>query len=324
MGAWENFLTLLAGRPPRQKESSHRRSHKSKGLSSSRPDREEPPSRELVPSKDYPREPSSRELVPSKDHPRESSSSSGSVPSREGPRESSAGLAPRREDPGESSSSSGQIGIQGRQVSRLGVRSSIPIHVSCWLTRNCRNLSSGSTHTRTGCLRGLSGSSRKKDRSLVMVRSFKKALCASISHISRRHHGGSKPAPRTVSLDPSRLSLPSRSATHLQAASRGYDHVKRSSPQLARIDIGLAGSFCGYRNIQMLISHIIGAQKRGHEAFGETFPSIFEIQDLIENAWDMGLHAQGRIETGGVRGTRKYIGTPEVYTQHPPTMHTRR
>ncbi|KAH6987291.1 peptidase family C78-domain-containing protein [Ilyonectria sp. MPI-CAGE-AT-0026] len=72
------------------------------------------------------------------------------------------------------------------------------------------------------------------------------------------------------------------------------------------------GGFCGYRNIQMLTSHIIGARSTGADLFGPTFPTIFEIQDLIENAWDMGFNAQGRIETGGVKGTRKYIGTPEA------------
>jgi hypothetical protein len=51
--------------------------------------------------------------------------------------------------------------------------------------------------------------------------------------------------------------------------------------------------------------------------FGPKFPSIFQIQDLIENAWDNGFNAQGRVETGGIRGTRKYIGTPEVSSKSP-------
>ncbi|RSM01852.1 hypothetical protein CDV31_011136 [Fusarium ambrosium] len=72
------------------------------------------------------------------------------------------------------------------------------------------------------------------------------------------------------------------------------------------------GGFCGYRNIQMLISHMIGAKTPGSERFAQTFPSVFQIQDLIEHAWDMGINAQGRTETGGVKGTRKYIGTPEA------------
>lgn len=63
----------------------------------------------------------------------------------------------------------------------------------------------------------------------------------------------------------------------------------------------------------MLVSQIVRAQATGHERFSNTFPSIFQIQDLIEHAWDMGYNAQGRIETGGIKGTRKYIGTPEAY-----------
>ncbi|KAI0434635.1 peptidase family C78-domain-containing protein [Xylaria sp. FL1042] len=72
------------------------------------------------------------------------------------------------------------------------------------------------------------------------------------------------------------------------------------------------GGFCGYRNIQMLSSYIVGARVEGAEVLGNKVPSIFRIQDYIENAWDMGINASGRIETGGVKGTRKYIGTPEA------------
>ncbi|TGJ86438.1 hypothetical protein E0Z10_g2305 [Xylaria hypoxylon] len=72
------------------------------------------------------------------------------------------------------------------------------------------------------------------------------------------------------------------------------------------------GGFCGYRNIQMLSSYIVGARVEGAEVLGGKIPSIFRIQDYIENAWDLGINASGRIETGGVRGTRKYIGTPEA------------
>lgn len=72
------------------------------------------------------------------------------------------------------------------------------------------------------------------------------------------------------------------------------------------------GGFCGYRNIQMMCSYIIGAESQGHEGFNGKIPSIFDIQDYIETAWDFGINSQGRIETGGIRGTRKYIGTPDV------------
>ncbi|KAK0739194.1 peptidase family C78-domain-containing protein [Apiosordaria backusii] len=72
------------------------------------------------------------------------------------------------------------------------------------------------------------------------------------------------------------------------------------------------GGFCGYRNIQMLSSYIIQTGMQNHEKLGPSIPSIFQIQDFIETAWDNGISAAGRIETGGIRGTRKYIGTPEA------------
>ena len=72
------------------------------------------------------------------------------------------------------------------------------------------------------------------------------------------------------------------------------------------------GGFCGYRNIQMLISFMQGTHFPGHEHFPGHTPSILRLQDLIENAWDQGINSSGRIETGGIKGTRKYIGTPEA------------
>ncbi|KAL3425624.1 peptidase family C78 [Phlyctema vagabunda] len=72
------------------------------------------------------------------------------------------------------------------------------------------------------------------------------------------------------------------------------------------------GGFCGYRNIQMAASYILGVKSQGHEHFNGHMPTIFEIQEWIETAWDLGINASGRIETGGIRGTRKYIGTPEA------------
>ncbi|KAL2151995.1 hypothetical protein VTH82DRAFT_5179 [Thermothelomyces myriococcoides] len=70
--------------------------------------------------------------------------------------------------------------------------------------------------------------------------------------------------------------------------------------------------FCGYRNIQMLASYIIETKSKGHEHFCGTIPSIFQIQEWIETAWDMNINSQARAETGGIKGTRKYIGTPEA------------
>ncbi len=62
----------------------------------------------------------------------------------------------------------------------------------------------------------------------------------------------------------------------------------------------------------MVVSYIRSAQALGFEHFPDRLPTIFEIQDFIEKAWDCGINAQGRIETGGVRMTRKFIGTPEA------------
>ena len=62
----------------------------------------------------------------------------------------------------------------------------------------------------------------------------------------------------------------------------------------------------------MMSSYIVGAESQGHELLNDRIPSIFEIQDFIENAWDIGIGSQGREETGGIKGTRKYIGTPDV------------
>ncbi|KAK3373980.1 peptidase family C78-domain-containing protein [Lasiosphaeria ovina] len=70
--------------------------------------------------------------------------------------------------------------------------------------------------------------------------------------------------------------------------------------------------FCGYRNIQMLCSYIVGIKLNGYRQLNRNIPTIFQIQDFIEAAWDQGINTQGRVETGGIKGTRKYIGTPEA------------
>ncbi|WEW56289.1 hypothetical protein PRK78_001732 [Emydomyces testavorans] len=72
------------------------------------------------------------------------------------------------------------------------------------------------------------------------------------------------------------------------------------------------GGFCGYRNIQMLVSFIQDAKAPGWEHFPGRIPTILHLQEMIEHAWDMGINSNGRVETGGIRGTRKYIGTSEA------------
>ncbi|KAF3925637.1 hypothetical protein ABW21_db0207442 [Orbilia brochopaga] len=74
-----------------------------------------------------------------------------------------------------------------------------------------------------------------------------------------------------------------------------------------------ANGFCGYRNIQMLASYCQKNLVPGCERlFGERVPTIIQIQKWIENAWDMGINAHARAETGGILYTRKYIGSSEV------------
>ncbi|KAI1138948.1 DUF1671-domain-containing protein [Hypoxylon sp. FL0543] len=72
------------------------------------------------------------------------------------------------------------------------------------------------------------------------------------------------------------------------------------------------GSFCGYRNIQMLISYIVNTGSPGAAAFGGKIPDIFAIQDMIEKGWDEGINPSAREQVGVLRRTRKYIGTPEA------------
>lgn len=71
-------------------------------------------------------------------------------------------------------------------------------------------------------------------------------------------------------------------------------------------------SFCGYHNIQMLMSYIDAADARSPENFAGVIPTILDIQDMIEKAWDQGFNESGRVQTGGIKGTRKHIGTPEA------------
>lgn len=105
----------------------------------------------------------------------------------------------------------------------------------------------------------------------------------------------------------------------IPALARLCDHdksVQRAffcSPKVRQIfKMPREGGFCGYRNIQMLVNFIQQSQGPGHDHFPGTTPTILTLQDMIEQAWDMGFNSVGRIETGGIRGTRKYIGTPEV------------
>ncbi|KAF2766789.1 hypothetical protein EJ03DRAFT_168378 [Teratosphaeria nubilosa] len=69
------------------------------------------------------------------------------------------------------------------------------------------------------------------------------------------------------------------------------------------------GNFCGYWNIQMLLTFFpsIPANQKTVD-----LPNVLQIQNDMEDAWRSGICPYGRIETGGIRNTRKWIGTSEA------------
>lgn len=66
--------------------------------------------------------------------------------------------------------------------------------------------------------------------------------------------------------------------------------------------------FCSYRNIQMMLA----AYETGSSGANAKLPTIADLQIKIEEAWKAGYNSHGMKQTGGIRGTRKHIGTPEV------------
>ncbi|CAD0100773.1 unnamed protein product [Aureobasidium mustum] len=66
--------------------------------------------------------------------------------------------------------------------------------------------------------------------------------------------------------------------------------------------------FCGYRNVQM----ILAAQEHETGAANIKIPTISDLQIKIEDAWKAGINPHGMAQTGGIRGTRKHIGTSEA------------
>ena len=101
--------------------------------------------------------------------------------------------------------------------------------------------------------------------------------------------------------------------SQLSAQDNNVSRVYLCHPNVTHIvKMAREGGFCGYRNIQMMISYIQATESQGFAHFPGQNPSILHLQDMIERAWDMDFGVLGRIETGVIRGTRKYIGTPEV------------
>ncbi|KAK4557085.1 hypothetical protein LTR86_006066 [Recurvomyces mirabilis] len=74
--------------------------------------------------------------------------------------------------------------------------------------------------------------------------------------------------------------------------------------------------FCGYRNLQMIClalatNTFVSLKAESRRELSRKL-TILDVQDSIEAAWDRGFNPHGRIQTGGIGGTRKHIGSSEV------------
>ena len=94
---------------------------------------------------------------------------------------------------------------------------------------------------------------------------------------------------------------PSTKTTYL--CHRSVKHVEK---------IKCDGNFCGFWNIQMVLSYVHDQDARRDGGTPKPIPNVIAIQNVIERAWDNGICSYGRIETGGVKNTRKWIGTHEA------------
>ncbi|KAH0359767.1 hypothetical protein KCU65_g9791, partial [Aureobasidium melanogenum] len=57
---------------------------------------------------------------------------------------------------------------------------------------------------------------------------------------------------------------------------------------------------------------LLAAQEHKSDGIGAKTPTISDLQIRIEEAWKAGYNAHGMTQTGGIRGTRKHIGTSEA------------
>ncbi|KAG9069022.1 hypothetical protein KI688_009912 [Linnemannia hyalina] len=79
---------------------------------------------------------------------------------------------------------------------------------------------------------------------------------------------------------------------------------------------------CGYRNIQMLLSYVVGqtyatstTSATSAAATTSNIPTILELQRQLEYAWTNGFDAQGAAQLSyKVEGTKKWIGTTEAWS----------
>lgn len=89
-------------------------------------------------------------------------------------------------------------------------------------------------------------------------------------------------------------------------------HLCRArTPQIWKLP-GEGPHFCGYRNLQMLWMSIPDSLNKAARGVQGARPTVLELQAVIEQAWDRGINPHARMQTGGVTGTRKWIGSSEV------------
>lgn len=69
------------------------------------------------------------------------------------------------------------------------------------------------------------------------------------------------------------------------------------------------GNFCGYWSIQMLLTFLRSIGSLPHM---RQLPNVLQMQDTIEQAWNNNICSYSKTETGGICGTRKWIGTAEA------------
>ncbi|KAI6802642.1 hypothetical protein KC361_g1075 [Hortaea werneckii] len=100
---------------------------------------------------------------------------------------------------------------------------------------------------------------------------------------------------------------------HLCATDPTTDVAYFCSPAVKHVrKIYCEGNFCGYWSMQMVLSYLQATGTLGSDVPRTTLPNVLEMQETIERAWSNGIASHGRIETGGVKGTRKWIGTSEA------------
>jgi hypothetical protein len=108
------------------------------------------------------------------------------------------------------------------------------------------------------------------------------------------------------------------------AATPDYEAFVCSDTVLYSSVRGDKGWSCGYRNAQMMLSHLLARGDRAHgrlvyrerlNSGTGVIPSLRGLQALIEDAWGKGFDAVGAGQLQHkVLGTRKWIGATEVAT----------